>query len=1036
MFSKLAVLLTCTLIAISLHGTEIRNGGFESGTDGWTLKGAGMSIDTTESAFGKSSMRITLKKSAWLRLFQSFKVKASTVYQLEYFVKCENVVPDKNAKFAGAASWISMKKNTALRGSNGPWKLDSAPGGWKKVSYSFKTGKDDSTAAVEFQLRNASGTIWIDEVKITEVSGETTNNHRINVRLFPIEFMKNEPFLLAENLTGTMIISTSTPLKGLKEIAEMTLDVPEFVKVVGGVPLLSLGSGEENDARRKLRSYRTEEIGRINCNGLPYRRFKITFDRDFTRLINAQWYAQAIFLKAEKDSVGKSGYFYYRLKLGSESSPEGRGQLRIMSPVVHTAKPCEKFAFLLGRSPFLQAAGRNDQQENNRFWRGMSVKRYNWVRSCDAPLEGFTPIVTVGGIAWSVLPPLRAKITELSRILPRNITDKGRVGIGFSNWSKLDDKTGKVEAFYRLAAKEIARRYPEVRNVVWDFEPHPYGYDEGGRKRFAETLKLDHVPSIAEINDKYRSQWFSYMVDLHAKYANRVMKIFKEENPDIKFWFCSDNLYASGNHISSWCGVDVRLSDDAADGHMHMPYYSGTKFFDDVEYNIANLKKPFFPMIDPAENLISFYQQYNPAKVKQNILAAAALGAQGLGFWPNDALSADYFKAISEGFGMVSEAEDFYFNGKRCDDEFTFEPANSIVREIRDERGKKIKLYFPNFPKFLRKTVHKSGSDYLFTCFNYHETKPILLSVRGHGEYRLVEIPPMGVKQFRLSQPQDPAVLKQLAEFNARTSAQKIPELKKGNAALEWSADSRGVPYFRLKNKSCTVGVDLLDDAKIMSFISPGGNELLTDGFLARLMFYDRLQPEVISEIHSMQIVNDSPELVLKGIVGPYAGANPIPNPLLGMEIFRKFRLNGNTLEIEFNFRNPSNRPMTLGFRMNNYPYPGKRFGAQNRRTTLRSGGREVIASATNDIFALKGATAIPFFNRRQPKLWDGGALVISAETGTMKDQLEFQPDKSFSGVMFWFGSNTNTIEFLTSDTVIPAGGNAVFRYQVKVSDK
>lgn len=1035
MFSRIVVLLICGLTAGVLSGTEIRNGGFESGTDGWTLKGRGMSVDTTESAFGKASLRISLEKSAWLRLFQSFKVEPSTVYQLEYFVKCENIVPDKNARFAGAASWISMKKNTPLRGSRGPWKLDTAPGGWQKVSYTFKTGKEDTEAAVGFQLRNASGTIWIDGVKITRASGDTAVKHRINLKLYPIEFMKNEPFLLAENLTGTMIIGTSTPLKGLKEIAEMTLDVPEFVKVVGGAPILSLGSGEENDARRQLRSYRTEEIGRINCNGAPYRRFKITFDRDFTRLINAQWYAQAIFLKAEKDSVGKSGYFYYRLKLGSESSPEGRGQLRIMSPVVHTAKPCKKFAFLLGRSPFLQASGRNDQQENNRFWRGMSTKRYNWVRSCDAPLDGFTPIVTVGGIAWSVLPPLRAKITELSRILPRNITDKGRVGIGFANWSKLDDKTGKVEAFYRLAAKEIARRYPEVRNVVWDFEPHPYGYDEGGRKRFAEALKLDHIPSIAEINDKYRSQWFRYMVDLHAKYANRVMKIFKEENPDIKFWFCSDNLYASGNHISSWCGVDVRLSDDAADGHMHMPYYSGTRFFDDVEYNIANLKKPFFPMIDPAENLISFYQQYNPAKVKQNILAAAALGAQGLGFWPNDALSANYLKAISEAYAMVSKAEEFYFSGKRCDNDFIFEPVNSMVKEVENTNGRKVKLYFPDFPRFLRKTVHQLGSDYLFTCFNYHDTQAMLLSIRGRGGNRLIEIPPQGVVQYRLSQKQDPALLKKLEDFKARVSTKKIPELRKGDIALEWTADDRGVPYFRLKNRVSSIGIDLLGDAGITSFLSPAGNELLQGGFLARLIFDDSLQPKVFSKIHSMRLKNDSPEVVLKGVVGPYAGANPIPNPLQGMEIYRKFLLNGDTVDIEFTFRNPTEKTISPKFRLNNYPFPGKRFGARGCRNILRSSNREINVSAASNIFARKGAS-IPFFGSRKPELWDGGALVMSAESGNMKDQLEFQPDQSFNGVMYWFGTDSNTVELLPEIVNIPPGGSAVFRYRVKLSGR
>ena len=160
MFRKIMTVLGCVCLFGALNGADIRNGGFEEGMDGWTGKGPGVSVDAKESAVGKSSLRISLEKPAWQRVFQSFAVKPSATYQLEYYVNCENVVPEKNAKFAGAASWISMKKNTPLRGSGGPWKLDTAAGGWKKVSYTFKTGKDDFTAAVEFQLRNASGTVW------------------------------------------------------------------------------------------------------------------------------------------------------------------------------------------------------------------------------------------------------------------------------------------------------------------------------------------------------------------------------------------------------------------------------------------------------------------------------------------------------------------------------------------------------------------------------------------------------------------------------------------------------------------------------------------------------------------------------------------------------------------------------------------------------------------------------------------------------------------------------------------------------------
>lgn len=1032
MLKKIMLFLVCGCFAATVYPAEILNGSFENGFKNWQVKGSA-SIDTTESAFGKSSLKITLEKAVWQRVFQSFSVKPSTTYKLEYYVKCENVVPLADAKFAGAASWISMKKNTPLRGRQGAWKLDTAPGGWQMVSYTFKTGPEDTTAAVEFQLRNASGTVWFDGVKITEISEKT--EARLSAKLYPVEFLKEEPFQLAENLIGTLILRTGTSVKNLPQTGTMTLEVPDFVQVIGSAPILAINPGKEKDARRRITSYQTEELGNIIRDGKKYRRFRITFDKNFTRLISAQWYHHAVFLKAEKGNIGKSAPFYFRINAGNEMSPENRGFLKIVPPLIHQARPCRYFAFMLARIPSLQTAGLAGQQENHTFWSALSEERYSWLRACDTPLPGFQPVMIVGGPFWSVIAAVNPKVAQLAKILPRNITDKGKVGIGFANWSKLDDKTGRVEEIYRLAAREIIRLYPEVKNVVWDFEPHPYGYDEEGRKRFAQVMKLDHVPSITEIQEKYRTEYFRYMVDLHAQYANRAMQIFKEEAKDIRFWFCSDNLSASGSHISAWCGVDIRLSDNVADGHMPMPYYSGTRFFDDVAFNIAQLKKPFFPLIDPAENIASFYNLYNPAKVKQNILATAALGAKGIGFWPHDALSADYLKAISEGYAMVSAGEEFYFNGKRCDEEFTFEPANAMVKEIKNEQGRKVKLYFPDFPRFLRTTVHQLGADYLFTCFNYHDSQAVLLSIKGHGKIRLVEIPPQGVIQYKLSQPQNPEVLKKLELFNSVTSNKEIPELKKGDVSLEWAANSRGTPYFRLKNSVSSIGIDLLGDSRILSFLSPVGNELLDGGFLAHLMFSDPLQPKVVSLIHSMRIVNNSPEVVLKGVVGPYTGANPAPNPLAGMEIFRKFLLNGDILDIEFKLYNPTDHSMYPEFRINNFPFPGKRFGAHGCRNILRSNGQEIAPSAGNNIFARKGAS-IPFFGSRKPELWDGGALVMSAESGNMKDQLEFQPDQSFNGVMYWFGTDSNTVELLPGIVNIPPGGSAVFRYRVKLSGR
>ena len=140
-------------------------------------------------------------------------------------------------------------------------------------------------------------------------------------------------------------------------------------------------------------------------------------------------------------------------------------------------------------------------------------------------------------------------------------------------------------------------------------------------------------------------------------------------------------------------------------------------------------------------------------------------------------------------------------------------------------------------------------------------------------------------------------------------------------------------------------------------------------------------------------------------------------------------------LEIEFSFRNTSDHSMTFGFRINNYPFPGKRFGAKTPVNTLSSGGRIITASPEKNIYARSGKE-IPFIRKMKSSVWDGGEISMTAQSGTMMDKLILIPDSSFDGLMFWFSLESNTVELLSSDITIQPGKTAVFRYQVKVPVK
>ena len=1025
-------LLLLTLGQFLYSKELIKNGSFEDGLKHWIVKGKA-TINNTEAAFGKNSLQITLDKPVWQRVFQTINIQPSTEYILEYYVKCKDVVPKAGAKFAGAASQVLAKKYFPSIGSAGPWKLDKDNTSWKKVSYKFKTTKDDKTITIQFLLSNASGTVWFDNISLKQ--NKKSISSPITINLYPIKFLGNTSYKIAQNITGTIYLSAQSKLKLAKsDKIEMILDVPNFVKVTGAAPKFAMQMGTKENPRRINKAYQVKEIGKIKRNNKELKRYKITLGDDFKKYFAASWYTHYIFLKAEANSVNKKDYFYCYMQAGNKKSPETKGIIEIIPAIERKNPPCRYFEFTMAKIPFLSTIDILEGQEENRaFWSSMSQKRYTWVRPCDAPVKGFEPIITVGNNFWTVIDAAQPDLKALKKVLPVNTSDKGTKRPGFAVWSKLDKEQKRIENMYKTGAKEIKRLYPETKNVTWDFEPHPYGFDQGGRERFAKAMKLSYTPTIEEINSKYRNAWFNYMVKLHAQYINRFVKIFKENAPGINFNLCSDNLYAGENTISAWCGVDVRLSDDVVDGHMHMPYYAGKKFFDDCQFNINNLKKPFFPLIDPAEALYSFYKQYDANKIKQNIIAVASLGGKGIGFWPSDAFSADYTKAISQAYDIVYDAEIFYTKGRRCDNDFTFTPVNAITKTVVNN-NKKVTLCFPDFMSSFRKTVHKYNNKVLFTLFNYHDTEEAIIKIVGMGKEKFVAIPANGVKVIKLDSKQEDSVLRKIANFNAKSSSLKLPELKANNMSLEWAAKDNGAPYFLMKNQSTTIGVDVLKEGNIISFKSENGSEFISNGFLGKIMFYDNLQQEVSAKIDSMKITKEGPQLTLKGIVGPYAGASPIPNPLLEMEVYRKYTLTKNTLKIEFTFFNPTNKNMTFGFRLNNYPYPGKRFDAKNIVSSLTSNGKTVKITSNQNLFTINGKPTL--FTKKVPAVWNHSPITTQAKQGTMLDAMSIIADTKFVGVTSWFDIYNHTIELLTNNVTIQPKEKITFICDIKVVSK
>ena len=137
------------------------------------------------------------------------------------------------------------------------------------------------------------------------------------------------------------------------------------------------------------------------------------------------------------------------------------------------------------------------------------------------------------------------------------------------------------------------------------------------------------------------------------------------------------------------------------------------------------------------------------------------------------------------------------------------------------------------------------------------------------------------------------------------------------------------------------------------------------------------------------------------------------PNPLMGMKISRSYKVGNGKLLVTFTFTNPSQQEMPLQLRVNNFPWPGFRFGTKN-----------VVLNGKYDSRSEK-----------QVSFPDSGqALTLKAEDGGLSDEITFQPKTKFDQIISWNISVTarKTVEFMLDRKLAP-GASATLSYEVQV---
>ena len=948
--------------------------------------------DTGVSLAGKPAIRLQNKGS----FGKNLELDPDAEYELTYYVKGKDVEPGAQkgtlVLIHGGKAW------SRISASEGK-KPDSGTFDWRKgkgiidCKY-FKTSKIRIIPIIR-----GKGVAWYGKFELRKLTPQAKSEKKISFECewFPAN-LENGKISFCENRPAQLELITSSKKKYNVKSAELTIIAPEFME------LQAVCEAFTKDAA-KGRSLSPFTTKKINRNGIRYNSYKVTLDSYFIAWFGESWYRHIAYFKLVAGSVGKSGKLFWSLRIGNEVQPERSMTVRVIEKVKFPEKPCKKFAlwiYGISASP-VPVPGLREQAQS--FWSSLSENRYRGncgYRDRNIPYPGYKAIVALWGNNFHNN-LTNAETQKLLKQMPKNVTDKGVAKAAASSWALLDDEKGIYEKYVRTVLRALKKTYGEISHIWWDFEPHPYGYDEGGRKRFAKAAGLKYVPSIDEINKKYSNQYFNYMVKLHSELIAKNIRFVREELPGTKFWLCSDNLHADTPHVARWCGVDVRLSDDVVDIHNHMPYYAGTRYFDDIAFNVGKLKKPFLPLIDPAERLKSFYTQYSSDKIMQNIVATAALGGIGIGFWPDDLLPGEYFYGISKGFDMVSSAEDFYINGTRCDKDFKVRPRNVFVRKLASGG----EITFPDFSSTLRYTVHKLNGRYIATVFNYDAKQTLIVEVSGKGvKPFLVKVEPQGCTIAGPGRLQDQTVLKaEVAKFSGSGNAFK--DHVKGKSRVCWSSLSSGTPVLELSNGVITAGVDAFGNCYVVSLRTGSGNEMLQNGFAGRLIFENPLHYNLpFKRIAHGIDAKGIPFVEAEAIIAPYTGgADSVPHPLYGLEIRRRMFLDGKKLVVTHTFNNKSSKAIAIKGRVNTYPWPGYRFKAD--KVTLG----KFDVGVPSEIWL------------RKPQ-WKEGNQILAADNGVLKEALLFEPEKGkFDGMFTWTQKSDmprKTVEFIFDRSIKP----------------
>ena len=964
---------------------------------------------------------------------QQVKLKPNTTYVFKFKMRTKDVKRQLPKKITHGAGISFTAVKILFSGAAKTWTMIQGNSNWTEYRGVFKTGnlKKNQLVSVYPSLTFATGTADFTAFYLAETKENIAPKvvkPKNQVSLFPVEFQKGV-YNVAQNFVGTFVCT----FRGKKPASQkIVFELPNGFEIVGGSsirPAVDKGKVWQW-------SFEKAKVEKLKNN---LTRYTLVLPPHFIKDWGSWNNEYRVFIKATgKVNLTGNGLWY---ATGNAPSPL---KLKVLPPIDYTGKVPTKFSISPTFVPNLVGTSKDILNQHLKLWKSLSTSQYismdPWAwkhvdkKELEKILKGFNTSMVIGSSGsmirlgfkrWKEQHPIARK-TKFPLCIPNATREPSETLC--PNYLIEDPQKLIWDDYVPTLLKDRAGNMP-INLIEFDYEPHPnkHCFCSVCLSKFRAFSKLKGSLTREIILSKYANVWFKFRVEQHRQIIKRYYDSCRKHFPKSKVSLVTDILHHQGSTIADWCAVDCRLSDNIGLDYMrNMPYFEGVSYYDTMDFNLKKLKTSQFPLIDPTERTKRFYIRYTPKGVKLNIVATAMLGGKGIGFWLNDYFDGAYIQQLVNGSRIVAAGEDFYFNGKRCDDKVVITPKNTVKQQLIDD-GEKFVLQTPDFSPYLRYTVHGKGDNLLLTIINYHPKEDVILEIQvkdknkvpaalvksskaeeyEKGKY-LVKIKASDAGVWLLSKNNKAIkagnITTQLRKFNSTFSKQKLTDNKvnfgllrpEKIAVVKLASKNRNL-YVNQNNQALIVGWPLSSSALNDILYLHGSRGNLGEVALPFLKGQEKFDASLNGKDLKFTYVVPSPE-----------DANPEAEKYTGIKIEKNISLvdNGNTIIIKYDIINSNASGKNLEFfgRIKNLPMLG----------TLIPEGKQLASYGVIKSGKLISAVGAPVstlwhkdkakleFNTAKTEKWNGDKVSLTVSAFGEEESLEFSFDKSCYGVHFW----------------------------------